>query len=256
MWPLEIGRPDIVRVGAHRIERWTWAKGWTCLGEADLPERGSAYAAAVLLDPLRRMVAPGSGKKALVAVIESALIPVILVDTGGRLWKVEQIEGLVRHHLRLTYGGPEAPVDAWQVRFDHRFGDRFALGFAAGDGVMSVLHDAARSAGTTWRGIVPAFAWAFDGVRRLRHGRWVLEEQDRSIVADLERGRITALNPAGMPLFAGSPCLALDDDDEDGSLTEIASWRLRDRRAASTSRVRWTTVEAVRPGSAKPAVAS
>ena len=61
--------------------------------------------------------------------------------------------------------------------------------------------------------IQPAFAWGMDRcfprAGRAQAGWCLWGEQDRTLVAQLQRGRVTALNPAAAPVRGAEACRTL-----------------------------------------------
>src|SRR6185436_7764904 len=126
----------------------------------------------------------------LSVVLESALAPVLLADTGGLLTRRQHVEALLRHRFGVAYADPGVDVASWKVRIGHRFGDRFALGYALPPAVERMLADVGRSAKLAYAAWHPALDWGlarFDPSRRWpnRVGWWIWPEQDRSLVARL-----------------------------------------------------------------------
>ena len=135
-------------------------------------------------------------------LLESALAPVMLVDTGGALWSEAQVDGLINHRFELAHGGPRSTISTWRFRSDQRFGQRYFLVFGMAPAVQAALDAALAEGDVTGTAIEPAFAW---GLRRARRcwggigGRgWLIwPEQDRKLVARVRRSHVEWLNPAG-----------------------------------------------------------
>jgi hypothetical protein len=211
-------------------------------------------------------------------VIESACVPVILVDTGGVIWSPSQIDALVRHHLGLHYDDGLEKVATWTIRADHRAGERYALACGIPPLLLAALETAAREVSLKWATTLPALTVGWQRRRRaggvpLHTGWFVWQEQDRSLVARVDRGRVTGLNAAA-PRFENA-----DDVDrlirtesfrlglaEGNDPVNIGSW---DALGSDTARMqnpthRWLTIgahseslghAAARPASTVKAVA-
>jgi len=202
VWPLELRRRrDILRIGAHAVELWRgFASALELVACEPLPRRASLYEPAALTEPLQALAGQVEGARVAV-VLESAFAPVLLADTGGLLTRREHVQALLRHRFGLAYGEPGADVASWTLRADHRFGERYAVGYALPPAVERVLVEVARSAKLEFAAWQPALAWGLDRLdpgRRWpdRNGWWIWPEQDRSLVVRLAGRRAEALNPA------------------------------------------------------------
>lgn len=202
MWPRDRGRAaDVVRIGAHALELWSEQRaGLRFIAAHPLPRRGSLYEVGGLVDALGAL-GPRIRPAGALVVLESAFVPVQLVDTGGSLVRIDALKALLRHRFELTYAGSGTDVGAWTLRTDHRFGRRHALAYAVPDAVAAALRAAARSIGLTFGAWVSALPWSldrFDPSRRWprRTGGWAWPEQDRVLLAVLQKGRVQGLNPA------------------------------------------------------------
>lgn len=221
MWPFRRRAPHcLLRLGRRAVERWQRNEnGWSCTIEIGLPSVGPpdpkqlSGALNALLD--------STIDHPLTVLLESAWLPVALLDTGGRIWSMSQLEMLARHRLGLAYSGLYDDVNDWELRFDHQIGERSALVFALPRSVRDALRQVALDAkgrSTVWS---PAFDWGIQQSRRhgagaLKAGWWMLLEQDRTIVARLVNGRVVALD-------AASPVLV--DDEQAPSMVEVAAAR-------------------------------
>ena len=265
MWPLDLGRRnDVLRVGAHAVELWRWSgSGLTPVGRVALAERVSLYAPAPLGAALHALAGQLEQRRVAV-VLESALAPVLLVDTGGMLTRREQLQALLRHRFGLAYGEPGVDVASWKVRTGHRFGDRFALGYALPPAVELVLTEAGGSATVDFAAWQPALDWSvarFDPARRWsrRAGWWVWPEQDRSLVIRLSEGRCEALNPASRLLVSTADILCAVAAEGaklgvDAVTTPIGvgHWRLQERPVGQQTGIDVIAVEAEGKGARHP----
>ena len=204
MWPLERDATrDCVRIGRHAVERWQAAPAGLMLAA----RQPLATASSDQGDPLGsavRLLYMDPPRGAVKLVVESAWLPVVLVDTGGVLWTRTQVEALVRHRLGLLYEDADDPVTAWQVRTDHRPGDRYALGYGLPRRVEESLMKAARELDLRCAALLPAFTWGWHRLRpdkrwAQRTGWWLWPEQDRLLIARVARGRLAGLNAGAAP---------------------------------------------------------
>lgn len=201
MWPLSrTSTREVVRIGRLAAERWVGTpKGLSLVASQPLPDDalnkpeclGLALSSLYTDKPLSRIS----------LVLESAWSPLLLADTGGVLWGSAQVTALARHRLGSLYGRPGDDLADWEVRVDHRAGDRFALCYGVAPRVKQDLLNAAQQAGLQLDELTPAFAWGWQRLRPARQwprqtGWWVWSEQDRRLVARVEAGRLVALNPA------------------------------------------------------------
>lgn len=190
MWPFEKAR-DVLRIGARGVELWR------------LEPLGLKQVRAVLLGgrtsleaSLRELLVPeASEKRPVDVVLESAWLPVVLLETGRQAWSRRVVEGLLRHRLARVHDERGDPVSDWALGVDHRPGDRFGLGFGLSPRVRAQVEQVCAGTGHVMASLQPALQW---GLRRTRarSGWWVWLEQDRALVALLEQGRIVVLQPA------------------------------------------------------------
>jgi hypothetical protein len=205
VWPLR-PRPmrEVLRIGRDRVERWVRRpQGLMLIGYQDMDlssgHRNDALAEAV--SALFKGDEPSTATSRHVdLVLESAWLPVILLDVGTTLWSTRQVEALLRHRLAQLYDERDDPVSEWAVQLDHRAGDLQGLGYALAPIVRDALANAAAAAGLQWASLQPAFAWGWQRLKAHRRwhrddgGWWVWMEQDRALVARVQRGRVCAMN--------------------------------------------------------------
>ena len=128
MWPFDrIGRgPDneVLRIGRIAAERWARSSaGLTVTASAALPT-GRSLKPSDLAPAIAELYRdkPSAG---ISLVLESAWLPIMLVDTGTSVLSTRQIQMLVRHRL-----GPHVQLRApsGQRSYDvDRVGDLFGL---------------------------------------------------------------------------------------------------------------------------------
>jgi hypothetical protein len=215
-------RRDVLRIGRERAEHWAWAGTRLELGrEHVLAGRGGGEAA--LEAELRAWLQPLAGRaptRTVDVVLESAWLPVMLLELGRGLCSRSQAENLMRHRLAQLYANPGEPASPWQLQLDHRVGDGQAMGYGLAPTVRQAVLGALAAAGLRAASMQPAFAWAwrrFERRRSLRQGWWTWIEQDRAMVCRIERGRVTAMN-------AGAAVPA--DDEQAARLVAIEAARI------------------------------
>ncbi|QTN25664.1 hypothetical protein HZ992_12220 [Rhizobacter sp. AJA081-3] len=194
-------------------------------------------------------------------VLESAWLPVVLLDTGRELWRPAQVEALLRHRLARVYDERGDAVAGWELSIDHRAGDAQGLGFGLSPLVKSAVVSAVAASGCTMTSIQPAVQWGRQRHRQRREGWWVWLEQDRAIVSHLEAGRMTAMNPAAALPSDHATCLAMlrierlrlgiEKDDVGGV---VAGWQ-QDFELTPQSGLAWSGLEA-QAAAARGSVAS
>lgn len=200
MWPLKrapIG--ECLRIGRHAVQRWQAVDGTlSLLSEHALPQ-DAAPNSQRLAEALGALYPTSSGKP-ITVLLESAWLPVTLVDTGPILLRATQVEALARHRFGLHYADSNDPVAAWDLRIEHRAGSRHALAYGLPPSVKQTLVDAARTLGLEWAAMTPAMAWELERLRPSRtwprSDGWLLwPEQDRTLVARIESNELCGLNP-------------------------------------------------------------
>ena len=224
MWPFSrFGRaPDTEVLRSGRIAAERWAKtgtGLSLVASAALPTGRSLKPSDLALAIAELYRDKRSGGVGL--VLESAWLPVILVDTGTSMLSMSKLQMLVRHRLGLLYGAIDDPVSGWDVRVEHRAGDRHAVAYGLSGRLKDALLATAQSVGIEWRAMTPAFDWGRQQLRpdaRLRQqpGWWVWTEQDRLLVARMASGRVVGLNPG-----------ASSADAEDAVLDHVRTEQVR-----------------------------
>jgi hypothetical protein len=214
VWPFERRRPIVV-AGRSCAELWSGSSaGFRCAGMAPISFEGARQLPS-LASALQRLfesarAQPGGGP--VHVVLESAWLPVIALDVGAIPWAERKLQALLAHRLGTLYGAESAARD-WDLQVDHRAGDAAALGFGLAREVKDAVLTAGKAVGITTASIQPAFAWGMDHclpkAGRARAGWWLWGEQDRTLVAELQYGRVAALNPAAAPVHGAEACRAL-----------------------------------------------
>jgi len=198
VWPLD-RRKDVLRVGRRRVELWQPStagfvlKDQQGMGHEDAsPSRLSQ----AVKDLLVRAGAEGKQRQrqGLDAVLESALLPVMLLDVPATLWSVPQVEALFQHRVNEVYGRPEN--GSWQLHLVFLPGASRALGYALSPTIRAALLAAVEHAGRKLTALQPALAWGQREVKREmpRNGGYLWIEQDRALVCLAKSGQLVGLN--------------------------------------------------------------
>lgn len=237
MWLLE-RRRDVVRVGRERVERWR--PGAQGLVLQDQREVGAHEGLSV--EALRAALQALFGENIrgpADVVLESAWLPVLLLNVGPEPASNAKLQALLRHRLGDLYGQAQGPIDTWALLLDYRPGDPQALGYGFAPDVKQAVVEAAAASGQKLASVQPAFQWAARRLKR-RDGWWTWLEQDRALLARVRQGRVVALNAAA----------ALPRDPADSArLVGIEARRLgegvQDREAVTAGwSAPWTSVAA------------
>ena len=255
MWPLDrFANADVVRIGAHAVELWRGGAGsMEQVAREELPRRGSLFDASALVEPLQAIAGRVTSRRAIV-VLESAYAPVLLVDTGGVLTRAAQVDALLRHRFGLAYGIPGRDASGWRVRWTHRYGDRYALGYGIDPAVEAAMLEGATSANLIFAAWMPALDWSLVRFgRRLRAAGcpwWVWTEQDRSLAVHLSGGQVDALDPAlleadsvtgierAMAAAATRAGLRTSAAGEVAAPIGVGYWQMNERPSGSSTRLR------------------
>lgn len=253
MWRPEQSNRHYVRVGRMAVEHWAPADGGlTLTASVDLsadaigkPEPfASALAELLKVKPIGRIA----------LLLESAWLPMMLVDTGTSLLSTSQVEKLLRHQLSLVYGDDAEPVASWTVRTIHRAGDRFALGHGLSPRVQQAAADAAKQIGVVWDALLPASAWGWEQARPFRqwatpNGWWVWQEQDRNLLVRVESKRWVGLHAGAAPGDDGAlierairaECARLGASDSCDPIT-VAQWRSEPSARGVQEQIDWQAI--------------
>ena len=197
MWPLDRSSAhECLRIGRLAVERWT-AEGAHLKLRAAWPLPANAIETPACLGQALTGLCSDKPRAKVTLVLESAWLPLLLADAGGALLGTDEAEALLRHRLSAHHAGQGDDLSAWDIRVDHRAGDRFALGYGLSPQIKQALLDAAERAGLRLDALTPAFVWGWQRMRpAVKAGWWLWPEQDRMLLARAEAGRLVALNPA------------------------------------------------------------
>lgn len=205
MWPLS-RRGDLLRVTRGGVERWTRGPlGWTRLREASFAE-GEAPSLSGLAGLLSTALV--GAPRSVDVIVESAWLPVMMVETGAAVWSRSSVEALARHRMTELHDdrGPvhEAlhgtTAAAWSYVVDHRPGDECGVAYGLPPALRASIEQALATAGVRPASLQPGLSWGWSALasRRTRtfkrDGWWIWLERDRAIVCRTRRGRIVALN--------------------------------------------------------------
>lgn len=254
MWPLKRAPiEECLRIGRHAVQRWQTVDGALSLLSEHALTQDAAPQSKRLAEAIGTLY-PASPGKPITVLLESAWLPVAIVDTGPNLLRATQVEALARHRFGLHYADSNDPVAAWELRIEHRAGSRHALAYGLSPSVKQTLVDAARTLGLEWAVMTPAMAW---GLERLhptgawsRSAGWFLwPEQDRTLVARIASNELGGLNP-GAQRADDEPGLLRLVDAESVRLGVVsiadpivaATWGSVPRAARIGGRVTWLDV--------------
>jgi hypothetical protein len=201
------GSRQVVRIGANAVELWQVAgSSHERVAHRALEERVSLYSAGELSEALE--VTAGSIRGRLAdLVVESALAPVLLVRMGA-FWRPKHVLALLRHRLNESFSDAPEPIASWDLRAAHRAGDAVALAYGLPSEMKALIEASLKRAGRRVASIEPALHWSLRTARPWREwsggsGMWIWREQDRSIVAMLDSGRVKWVHQAAEPSFRG-----------------------------------------------------
>jgi len=206
VWPLESSAREYLRVGRESLERWSGRSGrLDCVAHHELPARAYEHAATAPGAELQAALRVLYADKPLCGVtllVESALMPTLLLEAGLELWTPTQMTMLLRHRLSSLYAKPGATTAAWDVRIDFLAGESHGLGFGMDSSLRYTLVQACSSAGIKCRALLPALAWGLNRLQSMRYfperGWLAWAEQDRLLLTRVEAGRVRSLNAAAM----------------------------------------------------------
>jgi hypothetical protein len=244
---------ECLRVGRHSVQRWRSTNEGLVLQAEEAIAREATPQPRLLTDAIARLY-PSVPQAAITLVLESAWLPVMLVDTGSGLLSQPQLEALVHHRFGLHYFDSAEPVADWELRIEHRAGDRYALAFGLAPALKLALTDCARALKIEFAALSPVFAWGRERLRTARAwpratGWCVWAEQDRSLVARIEAGALVGLN-AGAATADGETAVLRSVEaeaarfgiDSDRGPVVAAGWTAVPRAARAGDRLVWCDV--------------
>jgi hypothetical protein len=254
VWPLDRSTSnEYLRIGRHALERWTDVGGALSLVanhqlEPEAIEHPPSLGAAI------RTLCPDASGKRITLLLESAWLPVMLIDTGPALLSAAQLDALVRHRFGLHHGDTRDPVSAWELRVEHRAGHRHALAYGVSTRVKQALMDAGEATGLEWGAMLPAFSWGRQRLlvtqRWARTNGWrVWQEQDRMLVARFARNELVGFNAGAARVDDEAGVLRLIDAEEvrfgvapNADAITVAIWDGAKRTPRVGDRVTWHDV--------------
>ena len=251
MWPLDrVGPNECLRIGRHAVERWKSVNGTLSLQSEHALPQVAVPQPQHLTGAIRALYSTVPAAP-VTLLLESAWLPVMLVDTGAALLRAAQVDALVRHRFGQQYSDGPDPVAAWELRIEHRAGGRYALAYGMTPRLKQTLTDVARAVGLEWAAMTPGLAW---GMERLRSAKGVTRptgwlawpEQDRTLLVRLASTEVVGFN-AGAPRVADEASLLRLIDAESVRLGvqstsdsfAVATWAPTSRAARAGERVVW-----------------
>ena len=255
MWPFDRAIDvEYLRIGRQAVERWKTVEGGLALqGEHALPQDAGPLLQS-LVEPIRALY-PGASRTPVTLILESAWLPVTLVDVGPSLLRAAQLDALVRHRFGLHHSDSGDPVASWELRIEHRAASQQALAYGLAPQMKQALMEIERTAGLKWAALSPAMSW---GLQRLRPtktwsrftGWWLWPEQDRTLVAHIVGGEVVGFNPGASPANDEAALLRLVEVESarlgiDSSADSIAAatWGAAPRAARSGERLAWLELQ-------------
>jgi hypothetical protein len=202
VWQLRSRSPnDVLRLGRVAAERWREVPGGLSLLASE-PVAFDAEDRMTRLPLVIESLFREPENARVTVVLESAWLPFMLAEVGPSVWRKAEVAALLRHRLAMLHGNPVDPVAAWDVRVDHRPGERWGLGYGFSPLLREALADGAARTGKSWSALMPAVAWGWQrmrsaGVSAKPATVFAWQEQDRTLLCSFEARRLVALHPAG-----------------------------------------------------------
>ena len=253
MWPRDRkAGAECLRIGRHSVERWTSADGVLTLQATHALPQHFAPRAQDLADAVEALH-PSSAAMPITLLLESPWLPVMLVDTGTGLLRKSQLDALVRHrfglHHSLQGSDGSDPVATWELRIEHRPGNRYALAYGLAPSVKQALMAAAQPSRLDFAAMSPALGWGLERLRPRFARWWLWPEQDRTLVAQVSAGELVGLN-AGAPPAADEPSLLRLVEAESARLgvepsidpIAAATWDSAPRTSRTNARLAWLDI--------------
>lgn len=204
------GKPagEVLRVGRHTVQRWSvdddqlrGRRDITALSltaSADFPAdtwSPKSLPTDALSEALNKLY-PTPPQNDIEIVLESAWLPLMLVETAGVLVSDAQAIALLRHRFARLYDSPNDPVATWDVRVHFVAGGELALGYGLSPQVKGALTAAADALGLKVAAIASAWDWGWQRAQLAnmlpaQSGWWGWQEQNLWML-----GRIDVENSA------------------------------------------------------------
>jgi hypothetical protein len=213
---------EVLRIGRHTVQRWSVENdqrlgrsnitALSLTASTDFPAdtwRSNSLPTDALSVALAKLY-PTPPKYGIEIVLESAWLPLMLVETGGVLVSEAQAIALLRHRFARLYDSPNDPVASWDVRAHFKAGDALALGYGLSPQVRGGLTTAANALSLKISAIASAWDWGWQRAQLAnmlpaQSGWWGWQEQNLWML-----GRIDVENSTPQ-LKSLHPCLAWRD---------------------------------------------
>ncbi len=198
----------LVRIGQAQCQLWTQSSvGWAL--KAALPchhlkPNQVQELTAIVGQLLTELPAPADVQ----FIVDSRWMPVSWVQIGAAVLDKVQMDALLQHRFADVYG---EEARKWSCRSTYVSGDPWAFAVGVPERLLAALAEAcpkapldpAKNAGRTRiTGVESSFTRAWNQTPNLGRGSWCLAviEQDRTLLALIKAGRLTAMNVAAPPL--------------------------------------------------------
>jgi hypothetical protein len=196
---------EFLRIGRLAVERWASPDGKTLTQQAECPLGPAHVGQPDSVSAAISTLYPAAPSVPVTLLLESAWMPVMLVDTGTTLLRAAEVDALVRHRFGLYHSDGLDPVSSWELRIEHRVGERDALACGLSPRLKQSLLAVAQSLNMEWAALMPAFGWGLDRLRPAKAwtaagGWWLWPEQDRTFIARLTPRGVIGLNPSAVCL--------------------------------------------------------
>lgn len=252
MWPRkEPSTAEYLRIGRLALERWQIADGRLFMIAEHRLRADVALEPHHLVEGIDALYASPPAS-AVTVLLESAWLPLILLDSGSALLRTAQLETLARHRFGMYFSDGTDPVSKWELRVEGRAGDRYALAYGLSPRVKQAIVSVGATLGVQWAAVTPAFAWGRDQITRSTphaHGVqwWLWCEQDRTLVARLESHQAVGLNPGGNFVVDEADALTLASSEHirlgvDSATDPIRAFSWATKLPPAGGRVSWFDV--------------
>jgi len=266
VWPRDRTAPaECLRIGRHSAERWAAVDGGLSLQAQQRLPQDRALQPSVLVEAMAALY-PSPPGCPVALILESAWLPVMLVNMGERFLRAAQLDALVRHRFALRDPDSSDPVAGWELRADHRAGSQHALAYGLALQLKQALLDSARTVNLELTAITPALSWGMERLLPAKGWRrtaawWLWPEQDRTLVVRILSNEVAGLNAGAPPVTDESELLQLTDIESArlglGPMMDpiaAAIWSAAPRAAQAGERFSWIEVSR-RRGSFEPKTA-